>query len=263
MNNGDCTVLVCSCDKYADLLSPFSLLWHKFWPDCPFPVAIVSETSPREGGLCFDRVIPTGPGLNWSQMLVRALEEISTPYVLMLMNDYFLNGPVDTERFLMRLGQAKGFDAANLRLNPNPRGMAPWRDSDLMEMPKDVAYCVTCQAGIWNREFLLGLARRNKSAWEFERYGSFMVGGEKRPLLVTPTKEFPFVDAVHKGYWEKFGLAVCRENGVAVDTAARTLPPFKVRMVEGLKAFIFRVVPTTLLVKVQNRFALGAKEKTK
>lgn len=263
MNNGDCTVLVCSCDKYVDLLSPFSFLWRKFWPDCPFSVAIVSETPPNEGDLCFDRVIATGFGLNWSQMLVRALEEISTPYVLMLMNDYFLNGQVDTERVLMRLGQARRFDAANLRMNPNPHGRMPWQDTDLMEMPKDVAYCVTCQAGIWNREFLLGVARRSKSAWEFERYGSFMVGDEKRPLLVTPTKEFPFVDAVHKGYWEKFGLAVCRANGAPVDTAARTLPPLKVRIIEGMKAIVFRIVPTTLLVRVQNKFALGAKERKK
>ena len=263
MKNGDCTVLVCSCDKYADLLPPFSLLWRKFWPDCPFETVLVTETAPHECGTSFDCVVATGLGLNWSQMLVRALERISTPYVLMLMNDYFLSGQVDTKRVLMRLEQAKRFDVANLRMNPNPKGETPWRDTDLMEMPKNVAYCVTCQAGIWNCGFLLGLARRNKSAWEFERYGSFMVGDEKRPLLVTPTKEFPFVDAVHKGYWEKFGLAVCRENGVPVDTAARTLPPFKVRFVEGVKAFVFHVVPTTLLVRVQNRFALGAKEKVK
>ena len=256
--NNDCTIVVCSCDKYADLHRPFMALWKKFWPDCPFETVLVTETKPSEG---FDRVISTGEDKTWCQMLAEALEKIDTPYVLMLMNDYFLCGKVDTGLILSRLDQAKEFDAANLRLMPNPPGRKPWRESDLLEMPKNVAYCVTCQAGIWNREFLAGLARRNKSAWEFERYGSFMAKGEKRPLLVTPTKEFPFVDAVHKGYWEKFGVAVCRENGVEVDFSKRGLPPFKVRLVEGLKSLVFAVFPWSLIVRVQNALNLGAKEK--
>ena len=257
MKNSDCTILVCSCDKYADVAKPFIALLRRFWPDCPFETTLVTETKPVEG---FDSVVFAGRGRPWCENLSCALRKISTPYVLMLMDDYFLTSPVDTALFLHRLDEARRFDAASLRLNPNPRGRTPWPGSDLMEMPKNVAYCVTCQTSIWNREFLLGLAERNKSAWEFERYGSFMVGEERRPLLVTPTKEFPFVDAVHKGHWEKFGLAVCRENGVDLSGIKRTLPPFKARVVEGLKGLVFKIVPTTLLVRFQNRFALGAKE---
>ena len=255
MKNGDCTVLVCSCDKYTDVLGPFSVLWRKFWPDCPFETVLVTETAEPAG---FDRVICAGKGKPWCENLAIALKEIVTPYILMLMDDYYLESSVDTAQILRRLDETKKFDAASLRLNPKPPGRTSCLDTDLLEMPKDVAYCVTCQTSIWNREFLLGLAERNKSAWEFERYGSFMVGDEKRPLLVTPTKEFPFVDAVHKGYWEKFGLAVCRKNGVDLGGVTRTLPPFKVRLAEGVKALIFHLVPTTLLVRFQNRFALGA-----
>ena len=259
MKNGECTVLVCSCDKYHDVEKPFIALWRKFWPDCPLETVLLSETLSSDG---FDRAILTGRGKTWCEMLAEALEKIESPYVLMLMNDYFLNAPVDTTAFLRRLDEARRFDAASLRLNPMPPGRKAWDGSDLLEMPKNVGYCVTCQTSIWNKTFLLGLARRNKSAWEFERYGSFMVDDEKRPLLVTPTKEFPFVDAVHKGHWETFGLAVCRENEIDLSGITRTLPPFKVRLIEGVKGLIFRMVPTTLLVRIQNRFALGAKETT-
>ena len=256
MKNNVCTVLVCSCDKYRDVEGPFVALWRKFWPDCPFETIVLSETGAADG---FDRAILTGPGLTWCEMLAEALEQIATPYVLMLMNDYFLDAPVDTAKILARLEDARRFDAASLRLNPNPPGRTPWRDTDLMEMPKDVAYCVTCQTSIWNRGVLLGLARRNRSAWEFERRGSFMAGGEKRPLLVTRRKELPFRDAVHKGYWEPAGLKLCRENGIDLSGVARTLPPFRVRLAEGAKALVFHIVPNTLLVRFQNRFGLGAK----
>ena len=192
-------------------------------------------------------------------MLAEGLESIRTPYVLLLMNDYFLNAKVDTTAFLQRLEEAKRYDVASLRLMPNPPGRRLWKDSDLLEMPKNVAYCVTCQASIWNRDFLLGLAKRNKSAWEFERYGSFMVSHEPRPLLVTPTKEFPFIDAVHKGHWEKFGVKCLADNGIDYDFSKRGLPPLKTRLVEGLKGLVFAIFPWSFIVRVQNLLGAGAK----
>ncbi len=258
--NRDCTVIVTSCDKYADVVGPFSALWKKFWPDCPFETALVTETAQAAG---FDRVILTGRGKTWCAMLVEALDQIDTPYVMMLMNDYLLAGPVDTPGALRRLGQAKSLGAANLRLMPNPPGRTPFGapEERLLEFPKNVAYSVSCQVGFWDREYLRGIASRNGSAWEFERFGSFMLSGETRPLLVTPAKEFPFVDAVHKGYWETFGVKVLKENGIACDFSKRGLPPLRVRIVEGMKALAYALVPNTWIVRVQNALDAGAKER--
>ena len=258
VKNGDCTVLVCSCDKYADVLGPFAELWRKFWPDCPFETVLVTETASSEG---FNRVILAGPGKPWCENLAIALKEIDTPYVLMLMDDYYLKSPVDTSLILRRLEEAKKFNAASLRLNPMPPGRTARRDTDLLEMPKDVAYCVTCQTSIWNRDFLLGLAERNKSAWEFERYGSFMVGAEKRPILVTRTREMPDVDTVHKGHWVPDGVALLRRNNIDYDFSVRAPQPFGVRVREGLKSLVFAIFPWTLIVRVQNVFNAGMKER--
>ncbi len=266
MKNADCTILVTSCDAYLDIVGPFVALWRKYWPDCPFETVLVSETLTSEG---FDRVILTEVDTPWSLRVVAALDQISTPYVMMLMNDYYLEAPVDTARFLRRLEQAKMFNAANLRLNPNPPGRTRFVPStpvnnaalDLLEFPKNEAYCVTCQTGIWNREYLRGLAARNKSAWEFERFGSFMLEGETRPLLVTPTKEFPFFDAVHKGYWELRGVRVLKENGIDYDFSRRGMPPFSARLREAVKSLIFKIFPWTLIVRIQNFLGVGMKVK--
>ena len=261
--NPDCTILVCSCDKYADLLEPFAALWRKYWSDCPFETVLVTETKPEQA-LCFNRVVACGKGGNWCSRLVEALETISTPYVLMLCDDYYLASPVDTEGVLRRLGQAKSCDAANMRLVPNPvpglRNSMP-AEGGLFEYRKNTAYCISTLAGIWNCEFLRGLARGKSSIWEFERYGSFEVGDERRPLLVTPTKEFPFLDAVHKGHWEEFGVKCLADNGIAYDFSKRGLPPFTTRLVERLKALVFAVLPATLIVRLQNALGVGAKER--
>jgi hypothetical protein len=261
--NKDCTVLVCSCDKYADLLTPFSILWKKYWADCPFEMVLVTESSLEEN-LCFDRVVSCGKGLSWCERLIKALDSIETPYVIMLCDDYFLNSKVDTEQMQYRLEQARKYDAANLRLIPNPipnaRNSVPVEDG-LCEYRKDTAYCIATQAGIWNREFLRNLAFGKASIWEFERYGSFDLSNEKRALLVTQKKEFPFIDAVHKGCWEKFGIKCLTDNKIEYDFSKRGFPSFKTRFVEGLKALVFAVVPNTWIVKVQNAFSLGAKER--
>ena len=255
----DCTVLVASCDKYADLLRPFSVLWKKFWPDCPFETVLVTESQPAEE-LCFDQIVACGPGGSWASRLVQALDSVSTPYVLMLCDDYFLESPVDTALILKRLSQIQTFDAVNLRLIPNPK-IGQRRDDGLMEYPKNTAYCISTLAGFWNKEFLQNLARPVASIWEFERYGSFSLEKETRPILAARRREFPFVDAVHKGCWEPFGVKVCQENGIEIDFSKRGLPSLGTRLVEGLKALVFALVPNTLIVRVQNALDAGAKEK--
>ena len=264
--NQDCTLLVASCDAYVDLLSPFAALKRKFWPDCPFETVLVTEHVPTiedeqaATRPAFDRVIACGKGTNWASRLVHALDQITTPYVLMLCDDYFLEAPVSTDLLLHRLEQLKSFNAVNLRLVPNPKhGEA--RSDGLMEYPKNTAYCISTLAGFWNREFLQQLARSASSIWEFERYGSFSVGTEERPILATCVREFPFVDAVHKGCWERFGVAVCQANGIPIDFSKRGLPPLSKRLNEALKALVFALVPNTLIVRVQNALGLGARER--
>ena len=258
----DCTVLVCSCDKYADLHAPFIALFRKFWPDCPFEVVLVTETVVGADG--FDRVIRAGAGGSWASRLVFALDRLASRRVLMLCDDYLLSSKVDTGLVLRRLAQADALGAANLRLIPNPRptsGNSLPAAHGLREYRRDTAYCIATQAGFWKRDFLSFLAAGKNSIWEFERRGSFGVPGGFGPLLVTPTREFPFVDAVHKGHWEKAGLRLCRENGVAVDLTRRKLPSPRILLIEWLKALVFAIFPATLIVRVQNKFDLGAIER--
>ena len=260
--NTDCTVIVGSCDKYADLLGPFIALFRKFWPNCPFEVVLVTESDPHIMG--FDRIISCGDGMNWASRMEKALGEVSSPTVLMLCDDYYLSSSVDTEKMRLRLGQMKSLNAVNLRLIPNPvprSGNSRSVAHGLFEYRKNTAYCIATQAGFWDREFLKSLLHGKASIWEFERCGSFEVGEEPRPILVTPEKDFPFVDAVHKGCWEKFGLAVCRANGIEPDLAVRGLPPFRTRLVEGLKALVFAIFPASLIVRIQNALGSGAKER--
>lgn len=260
--NREATVLVNSCDRYSDLWDPFARLWQRYWPDCPFEVVLLTESPVELKGAAqavFSRVLPCGK-MSWAKRLSSVRVEITTPYVLMLCEDYLLESRVDTGKMLAYLKMMKVFNAANLRLIPNPPGGSKYKDTELLEYRKNTAYSIATQAGFWEKEFLFDLAAKVESIWEFERYGSFALEGETRPLLHTRAKEFPFVDAVHKGYWEKFGKALVEREGIEFDFSHRGLPPFGVKLREGLKALVFSLVPTTPLVKFQNALGLGWKE---
>lgn len=258
----DLTVLVNSCDRYRDLWPVFAELWRKYWPDCPCETVLMTESEAALEGAekkAFNRVLACGREC-WSKMIAKALQEIGTPYVMMLCDDYLLTEKVDTGMVLKRFEEMKRHKALNLRRIPNPKGGTRFGDTDLWEYGKNTAYSVATQAGFWDKAFLVELAEKVKSIWEFERYGSFMVDGN-RPLLHTQTKEFPFIDAVHKGYWEKPGKLLVEKEGIKYDFSVRGLPPLAVRLREGLKGAIFNLVPTTPLVKLQNLFGWGWKEK--
>lgn len=124
---------------------------------------------------------------------------------------------------------------------------------------KNTAYAISCKAGIWNRRFLRGLAAKTKSAWEFERYGSYMFDlDDPRPLMVSTVNEFPFTDAVHKGYWEREGVELVRRERLDVDIGRRGTAPWTVRVKEGIKSRLFRMSPE-LVTRVQNVFNAGKK----
>ena len=255
MKNSDCTVLVCSCDEYADILPPFAALWRRFWSDCPFETVLSTETDPGVPG--FDRVVAAGAGRPWCERLAFALDHIETPYVLMLCDDYFLSGEVDTRRILGRLSQIREFGASNLRLVPNPKptsaNSTPFSEGVGLARYKPLsAYSVATQTGIWERSFLRGLAEGKTTIWELERRGSFDPATSDKVLLATLEREFPFVDAVHKGHWERAALEICRRNGVDTSCSARTLPPMSTRVVEGLKKLVFSLFPWNWIVRIQN-----------
>ena len=250
--NADCTFLVASCDAYADVLALFEAFFAKFWPACPFDRVLVTE-SPRERLGLFTRQVACGKGRNWSDMLVEALDTITTPWVVLMMDDYFLSANVDTAHFMRRLEDAKRHEAAFLRLIPSPDTFNPFgADTTLGAYRPNTAYCVSCQVSIWAKDFIRRIASQTTSAWEFERRGSYLCGDETRPMLVTPTREFPFIDAVHKGYWEKFAVKLCRDNGLPIDFSHRPTPPLSKRLRELAKAAVFSLFPADWIVRTQN-----------
>ena len=54
---------------------------------------------------------------------------------------------------------------------------------------------------------------------------------------------------------------LAHNNGIDYDFSVRTPQPFGVRVREGFKSLVFALFPWTLVVRFQNAFNIGMKEK--
>jgi len=178
----DVCLVVASHDGCADVWPAFFGQLFRLWPDMPYPLYLISNhlafADPRVTAL---RV---GDDLSWSQTLARGLEGLSSRFVLLMLEDFFLTAPVDTARVGRMHDAMVAKGAACLRLAPYPEPDAPCPDNPAIGViEKGTPYRVSLQAAFWDRRLLLGLLRREESAWDFEVNGSRRSAAMSEPFL--------------------------------------------------------------------------------
>src|SRR5688572_15493980 len=110
----DTAVLILSCDKYADAWMPFFTLFRKYWPSCNFPVYL--GTNELDFNFPGVTTIRSGKACDWSNDTKSILDQIPERYVIVLLEDYFLERPVDTEWLAACLAFTKEKDASFMRI---------------------------------------------------------------------------------------------------------------------------------------------------
>jgi hypothetical protein len=215
-----CTLLVASCDRYADLWSPYFMLWRRYWPDCPFPVALITEElQPRIDGV---RALALGAGMDWSTLMLRALEAARTPYVLLTLEDFFLRRAVDTGRILSLFEDVQRQDVRMLRLIPRPGPTEPIAvGAEYGAIAPDAPYRVSTQAAFWHVETLRSLLVPGESAWEFEWKGSAR-GAAVPGFFAVGKAALPYRHhVIERGKWFPWEARRFQRLGIGVDLAAR------------------------------------------
>ena len=159
-------ILVCSCDKYHDLWPAFFTLFRKYWPDCPWPVYLLSNhLGHPEHGV---KNLLVGEDKDWTTNMITALDRIPESTVLIFMEDYFLTAPVDTSTTValvetmatkrwgyLRLFATPGAESTTESISGLPVGpLAP-----------GVPYRVSLQLAFWTKDVLSALLLPGESAW--------------------------------------------------------------------------------------------------
>jgi hypothetical protein len=218
---GLCAVLVPSCDAYSDLWAPFFALFWRFWPDCPFPVYLGANA----GTFDHPRVIalPSNQGTNWANRVREHVAAVPTPYVLLVLEDFFWRRPTPTGEVLSLLQALRRLDGEMLRLTnrPPPDHRVPGYPA-IGRIDPGAPFRASTQAAIWRRATLLHLLAPGESIWEFE------VGGSRRSdqwpdgFYSTWDQVLPYAyHVVEKGKWFRHEARRFARMGIGCDFAAR------------------------------------------
>lgn len=200
-----CALLVVSCDAYADLWPPFFSLLRRHWPDCPFPIYLgTGENSAAPEGIT---VLRSAGGRDWSRCAADYLDALPQPYVLMMLDDFFLRRAVNNRDLMHCLRFAQEKQAVQLRLIPRPKPTERLAGEALIgACAAGTPYRLSTQAAIWDRKKLRALLAANESIWEFELNGNHRADAHSAGFFsvwkpVLPYNGLLAHHVVEKGKW--------------------------------------------------------------
>lgn len=204
MNN--CTVIVTTHDKFMWALKPFTYLFHTYW-SAQQPIDVLCESKPSfpmPDNFTFYpiNVSPEGgwPKEKWTNGFIQYLRQLKTDYLIIFLEDYWLNRTADVRGVSTLLDYMK-IDKRILRMDltldrlyaigaewpANDPDYRHWGHYDLVNR-KGEQYEMSLQVGIWNRKLLLEILQDNWSPWEVELLGTNIVN-ERDDIIVLGTRQ--------------------------------------------------------------------------
>jgi hypothetical protein len=225
---GSVSIVVSSCDAFFDAWRPFAFFFRKHWPDCPFPVHLITnELQVRSAWI---RPLPVGTDRGWATNMQAALTQIATSHILYFQEDYFLTGPVDDQRLAADIGFALEQDADSFAFSDLSLLEPEFRQSTSERfalVPEDSKGRTRLQVALWKRDAFAALLVPGENAWNMEARGSDRSRGlrifsyARQELVPVPY----LMSAILRGLWTPEALALCRAHGVRIQPPIRSELP--------------------------------------
>jgi hypothetical protein len=246
-----CAVMVMSCDAYRDLWTPFFTLFHRFWPDCTFPVYLGSNHAVLDHSSV--RTLAAGD-CSWSKVLRLGLQQIDTDYVLLLLEDFFLDRPVVTNRILHNLKTLHVLDGMVLRLfpHPGPDSTVP-AHPDIGRLHPAAPYRVSAQAALWNRTWLIDFLRDDESVWDFEWKGTLRSRIHSDGFYSTYQASLLYRQVVERGQWFWGAARYYARQQIGCDFTARPVMSAAKALKKALNRFRKNSIACVMNMRVVSR----------
>jgi len=173
-------LLVCTCDGCEDTWTPFFTLLKKHWPGSE-RLRIVLTTERKDFSIPGLTIACAKTGMNWrgksrpwGARMLASLGLVNSPLVLLMLDDYFIDLPVQTSVLEevaaeMKAGQ---WDSVGLIPQGDKCGQVLAEDERLVEIDRRSPYRVNTQAALWRPAALRSLLKAHESPWEFELRGT-------------------------------------------------------------------------------------------
>lgn len=221
----DVTIVVSSCDKYAALWEPFFGSLFKYWPTLntihrDSKILLVANHQQYQHPRVTMINIPNET--SWTDNILTALSQVDTKYVLLALDDYWLNAPINEERLAELLQLMRTSDAAMLQLSYNDlryQSGDPHSTIDgVMYRNKYAHYKLSLQLAVWDKQALLDLLRPGENPWEFELAGTVRSHGYPRTIFTVANNEpISYVNATYQGHIRSEAITHAVQHKFAFD----------------------------------------------
>lgn len=171
-----CSIIYNTCDKYEYLWDGFFHLLDKYWSNCDMKIIFNTEHKDfAYGQFRIERPMNTNTGVSWSQRIINSLNSVSTPYVIMILDDFWLKASVDTneiQRCIDVMENDRKLHCINFAPQPAPN--KKYRNEQKYEKRgRCAAYRINAQIALWRVDYLKSIMRSYENPWQFELSGSF------------------------------------------------------------------------------------------
>lgn len=217
-------VLIASCQKYKCAWEPFTTLFRRYWPDCPYKVYFGSDFGQIDG---FEN-IELGEDFGWAGNCIKFLERIPAERVLVFQEDFFVSNQVDTTRVRKLAKHAHDYDIGYLRICPTPGPNGRWPATDALGtigIFDDFRW--SFQLSIWKNSLLRSLLKPGENPWVTEFVGARRSIFCKEPFLSVWPKDplaIPYLThAIVGGEWQERAINFLAAQGINLNLTSRKI----------------------------------------
>ena len=236
--NTDLTILVNSSDNYEDCWYPYFYLFKEFWPDCPYPIVLNTETKDFQFPGLNITCSKVGRGANgerlpWSETVLRCLANIKSDYILWTLEDLFLFAPVDSKRIAAVFKLMQDQRMSHIHLTPigaAADGYQPSPYPGLWKIRQNHRYRISLITALWQKERLVSYMRPYENPWELEIFGSWRARRTQDTFYCISTdapldpKTWPIpylFSGIVKGKWDRQTPELFRRHSLEMDFEQR------------------------------------------
>ena len=179
--NKNCSVIVNTCDKYEDAWFPFFELVKKYWKGCQYIFYLNTESKQyTHDGLNVTVINENRASCynaSWGVRMKNCLKQIESKYVILLLEDFFLQDNVDQAELdscIQMMENDENIKAIYFKQIDGYSTVYP-KDQQYFIMSGKKRYILNLQAGLWRTEDLYALIDDNDTPWSFEEEGASRV----------------------------------------------------------------------------------------
>ncbi|MBP3819461.1 MAG: hypothetical protein J6H31_14290 [Butyrivibrio sp.] len=247
------SVLIVGFDGYEDVWNHDIELMNKYWNDRPKTYLVNSELNPNYEDV---EIINAGPNSEWSRKVQVALEKIDTPYVLLLLEDFFITDYVDNSLLedVMKTVQKDKilfYQVLVQLINQKWEKGAPFKGNrDIKIVPRDKKYGINLQAAIWDKEYLKKVVGDgNYNAWVFEvnQLETNNYNEDRIEYLIDTRNILNITHAVVQSKYLRGAVRKLKRIGVEIPEEERSYLSVKDNFKYQFKLFMYSITPKCMV----------------